>query len=216
MDTGYLSVILYAFVIAISTIGGWMVLRQIKNDNLSEKQLDKVVDVLKWTIGSVVMVAVAATVLDGFKERAQDLSELTYFDKYVSLVTDQNQIEQQYLLCEYLAEVAPSGDMRKSWKRYKDKIQAKYDTIQALNKASKKYDTQLLLGDTLNSVEQKKYDSLTIEKRLINEQSVMLPTFSQLKVDVFWVENKNKELTMESRRKAFASGGVIKVSFSSI
>lgn len=106
---------------------------------------DNIIELIKWFIGSVVIVVTTLIIDTGFKEREAGVKEMEVYDKYVDIILKANNIEQRWKLCEYFSIVTPTERLRTRWQAYKDSIQDDYlswkrsqsDTIETgLNNAS--------------------------------------------------------------------------------
>ncbi|MFH6944483.1 SPOR domain-containing protein [Flavobacterium sp. FlaQc-50] len=88
-------------------------------------ELEKFINYFKWIIVTLAVSTVTLIVSNLFKERDQDLKELEYFDKYVTVVKQENLLARVQL-AKYLAIVAPNGDMKTSWTNYHDSLKKEY------------------------------------------------------------------------------------------
>jgi hypothetical protein len=201
-DTGQWSLVLNILIVVIGLSGFFFIYALMRRKTLEQTQLDKLIEIGKWMILSLAVTSIVSIVADGFKERTQDLAELNYFDKYSTIITKHEAVEEQYLLSEYFAAVSPSGSMRDSWTRYKDILQPKYDSMLVLNQRSKPFDAKILNGDTLTPREQKEYNKINIEKKMINDQLAKTGENQKLSFGVYSIENSKDALTQESIQKA--------------
>lgn len=87
---------------------------------------DKTIDLIKWFIGSVVIVVVTLIIDTGFKEREAGIKEMEVYDKYVSIILTADNIEQRWNLCQYFSIVTPTERLRERWQVYKDSISDDY------------------------------------------------------------------------------------------
>ena len=87
---------------------------------------DKWIELIKWFIGSVVIVIVTLVIDTGFKEREAGIKEMEVYDKYVEIILNADNIEQRWKLCEYFSIVTPTERLRKRWQAYKDTISPDY------------------------------------------------------------------------------------------
>lgn len=136
-NTGNLSFYLGISFILLAFIGLIVAFRLVKNGSIEPDKLDKLIELGKWFIISVALVVGSAIVVDGFKEREQDVREIEVFDKYVTTITEVEGVEKRWLLAEYFSMVAPDGELRKSWVAYKELIKPRLDEFR-LAKAEKK------------------------------------------------------------------------------
>jgi len=85
-----------------------------------------IIDLIKWFIGSVVIVVITLIIDTGFKEREAGIKEMEVYDKYVGVILEANNIEQRWKLCEYFSIVTPTERLRNRWVAYKDSIEGDY------------------------------------------------------------------------------------------
>ena len=85
-----------------------------------------IIDLIKWFIGSVVIVVITLIIDTGFKEREAGIKEMEVYDKYVGVILEANNIEQRWKLCEYFSIVTPTERLRNRWTAYKDSIEDDY------------------------------------------------------------------------------------------
>lgn len=144
-DTGNLSLWLSIFFILISLGGIFVIYSIIKNKNIENENIEKIIELGKWFIISVAITLSTSIVNDGFKEREQDVKEMEVFDKYVNTILEADNIEKRKLLCEYFASVSPEGPIKKSWEKYEKivdqhivDIRNSNDKILVLEKKQKK------------------------------------------------------------------------------
>jgi len=88
MDTGHLSLLLCAVLMVVALVGIIAIYLMIKNKEIENENVDKIVDLGKWCIVSVAIVLSTSIVNDGFRERDQDIKEMEVFDKYVTTILE--------------------------------------------------------------------------------------------------------------------------------
>lgn len=125
-NTGTLSFVLYGIFILITIIAMIVAFRAIKKDIIPSDKLDKMIDLFKYSVVSVAIATITLIISDLFKEREQDVKELEYFDKYVEDVKKVDGIQERFQLSKYLSIVAPSGELKTSWKEYFDSTKIEY------------------------------------------------------------------------------------------
>jgi len=125
-DTGTVSLWLYGSFIMITIIGMIIAYLVMLKGKIESGKLDKMIELFKYAIVTVGLGTVAFIVTDLFKERDQDLKELDYFDKYVEEVKKADGLEERVRLVKYLAIVAPSGEIKRSWQEYYRVVEAEY------------------------------------------------------------------------------------------
>lgn len=87
---------------------------------------DRIIELIKWFIGSVVLVVITLIIDTGFREREAEVREMQVYDKYVDIILSADNIEQRWKLSQYFSIVTPSDRLRQRWIAYKDTIQADY------------------------------------------------------------------------------------------
>jgi hypothetical protein len=140
-NTGSVSLVLYAIFILIAIGGSIIAIVFIAKGTIAADKIDKIIELAKYTIVSTAIATVTLIVADLFKEREQDIKELEYFDKYVQDVKKVDGIEERFLLSKYLSIVAPSGELKKSWKQYYDTLNIEYQEYLHLKKEKERLDT---------------------------------------------------------------------------
>lgn len=113
---------------------------QSQNTNPSEKtfSFEKkqfIVDLIKWFIGSVVLVLITLIIDKGFRERSAGIQEMQAYDKYVEVILKADNIEERWKLSEYFATVTPTERLRDRWKAYKELINDDYMRFRELKDA---------------------------------------------------------------------------------
>ena len=139
-NTGTVSFVIYGIFIAITIAAMLVSFYIIRKGILEIEKLDKLIELFKYTIVSVAIATTTLVISDLFKERQQDINELEYFDKYAQDIKKVDGIQERYQLSKYLAIVAPSGEMKKSWAEYYDTVQVEYKEYLKLKKEEKKLD----------------------------------------------------------------------------
>lgn len=129
-NTGTVSFLLYGFFIIVSIIGFFAAMRLILKGNVESQKLDKIIELFKYTIVSIAITTSTLIITDLFKERDQDLKELQYFENANMIKAED--IEARLSLAKYLSIVAPSGEMKESWKNYYDSVRVEYKEYQKL------------------------------------------------------------------------------------
>ena len=140
-NPGTISFILYGVFIAITIIGLFISIYFIKKDSIPTEKLEKIIELSKYTIVSVCIATVTLIISDLFKEREQDVKELEYFDKYAQDVKKVDNIQERFQLSKYLSIVAPSGELKRSWKEYFDTLQVEYKEYIRLKREKEKLDS---------------------------------------------------------------------------
>ncbi|WP_343689985.1 hypothetical protein [Chitinophaga sp.] len=152
-NTGAVSFTLYGVFIVITLIALVISFYLILKGSIDPVKLDKMIDLFKYSVVSVAIATVTLIVSDLFKEREQDVKELDYFDKYVDDVKKADGIVERYKLSEYLAIVAPSGELKRSWVNYHKITQVEYDEFLKEQKEKARLDT--IKNPTKEEIQQK-------------------------------------------------------------
>lgn len=178
-NTGTLSFILYGIFIAIAIIGLFIAIYFIRKDNIPPEKLEKIIELAKYTVVSVCIATVTLIVSDLFKEREQDVKELEYFDKYVQDVKKVDGIQERFQLSKYLSIVAPSGELKKSWKDYYDTLQVEYREYLRLKKEKEKLDT------IQNPTEDQLIKKQEINEKIDQKEAPLVSSYSNLSPRVY-------------------------------
>jgi len=125
-NTGTVSFILYGIFVIISIVGLVVAIYFIVKKTITLEQMDKIIDLSKYTVVSIALTTITLIITDLFKEREQDVKELEYFDKYVQDVKKVDGIQERFQLVKYLSIVAPNGDLKQSWKEYYDTVNVEF------------------------------------------------------------------------------------------
>ena len=139
-NTGAISFILYGIFIVIAILGLFIAIYSIKKGNIPAERLDKIIDLSKYTIVSVALATIALIVTNLFKEREQELKELEYFDRYADDVKKED-LTLRDRLSKYFSIVAPSGNLKKSWKEYYDTTEKEIKRNDEKKAAVNKFDS---------------------------------------------------------------------------
>jgi len=140
-NTGTISFVLYGIFIAVAIIGLIVAIYFIRKDKIPPEKLEKIIEVSKYTVVTVCIATVTLIIGDLFKEREQDVKELEYFDKYVQDVKKVDGVQERFQLSKYLSIVAPSGELKRSWREYYDTLKIEYQEYVRLKKEKEKLDT---------------------------------------------------------------------------
>jgi hypothetical protein len=84
------------------------------------------VELLKWFIGSVVLVVATIIIDRGYRERTAGIQEMEVYDKYVDVILKADNIEERWKLTEYFSVVTPTERLRERWILYRDTIKVDY------------------------------------------------------------------------------------------
>ena len=124
------------------------------------------VELVKWFIGSVVMVLITTIISYQFQDREHGLNEMNQYDKYVTeLIVLNKDLGKRRLLAQYFAYVTPSEKLREPWMNYYQLLDAEYNETQ-------KQDSLLLIEIKSLKSEDSIYLAHLLEKREIVKQKL--------------------------------------------
>lgn len=92
-----------------------------------------VVDIIKWFIGSIVIVIVTLIIESGFKERETGIEEMKIYNEYVDIILKADNIEERWKLAEYFAIVTPTQRLRERWVNYQNILAPDYKRYKGLD-----------------------------------------------------------------------------------
>ncbi len=187
-NTGTISFILYGIFILIAILGLFFAIYAIKKGDIPLDKLDKMIDLSKYTIVSVAIATVTLIISNLFREREQDVKELEYFDKYVQDVKKVDGIQERFQLSKYLSIVAPSGDLKKSWKDYHDTLKIEYQEYIKLKKEKEKLDT------IKNPTEKQINEKEKITNQIDLKESPLVSSYNNLKPRVYIQISDGKQM----------------------
>lgn len=120
---------------------------------MSDEKIKLIIDLVKWFIGSVVIVIVTLIIDNSFKERTAGLQEMEAFNKYVETILKADNIEERWKLTQFFATVTPTERLRNSWVNYKEEIADDYTKYKSLRQEeltlTKQRDSILLVKSNL-------------------------------------------------------------------
>lgn len=80
---------------------------------------EKKIELIKWFLGSFVLVIITTIISFHFQDRQQSLSEVTFYDKYATeLIVLNPDVAKRRLLAQYFAHVTPNSKVREQWMSY--------------------------------------------------------------------------------------------------
>ena len=88
---------------------------------LKKRKMDpeKKIELIKWFLGSFVLVLITTVISFHFQDRQQSLSEVTFYDKYATdLIVLNPDVAKRRLLAQYFAHVTPNPKVREQWMSY--------------------------------------------------------------------------------------------------
>ncbi len=165
-NTSTMSLLFYAVFVAIAFAGLIYVLKAVKR-GVDPAKLDRVIELFKWTIGSVAIATVSLVVGDHFKERDQDVDELNYFHTYVEDVKKTEGVNERLRLVTYLSTVAPVGPLKQAWLNYRDTVNKELVSLMAVEKALKPLEAKDSTG-ILTPGQMQQKDSLEKKREELN------------------------------------------------
>jgi hypothetical protein len=137
-------------------------------NKLEGEKLTTYLDFTKWIVVSVALVIIANVIDASFKDREAGINEIQQYDKYVSLVTQEDKLADKRRLAQYFAIVTASEKLRSRWKVYLDTLDVEY--LNTLIQAKKLNDSlaKLLTDTTQKSQPEIKQKIMTIQEHLDN------------------------------------------------
>lgn len=131
-----------------------------------------IIELVKWFIGSVVIVVVTLIVESGFKERETGMEEMKIYNQYVDIILQADNIEQRYRLAQYFSIVTPTERLRERWIDYKYVLVEDYEKYKDLQrKESIVLSQPRLMLDTLVVLQEKQKQ---LNRPLIKKSSTEL------------------------------------------
>jgi len=135
------------------------------------QKMKMIFDVVKWLIGSVVLVVITMVIDYGFRDRAAGLNEARQYDHYVTnLIVLNKEVGPRRLLAQYFSYVLPSAPLKKCWQDYYWVVNAEY---QAMAKRDSILQTKLKGFLTMKSVtaeQQIEFEALSKEKKYTEKE----------------------------------------------
>jgi hypothetical protein len=142
------------------------ILRKNKNIIYNFMSPESKIDLIKWFLGSFVLVIVTTIISYQFQDREHGLNEMNQYDKYVTeLIVLNKDLGKRRLLAQYFAYVTPSEKLREPWMNYYQLLDAEY-------KLTQKQDSLLSLEIKTLEEEDSTYKSHLLEKREILKQKL--------------------------------------------
>lgn len=156
--------------------------------NFSFEKYKYKVELIKWLIGSVVLV-VMTTIIDwGFKDRAAGLQEIQQYDKYATeLIVMNNDPVKKRMLAQFFSKVTPSEKLREGWEKYYDEVNVEYKMFLYKDSIAQARLKELMDKDSaMLSVSQKKekeeLENKVYENQRIINQPIILPNITVVPV----------------------------------
>lgn len=91
------------------------------------------IELVKWFMGSVVIVIVTLVIESGFKERETGIEEMKIYNEYVDIILKADNIEERWKLAEYFAIVTPTQRLRERWVNYQSILVDDYKRYKGLD-----------------------------------------------------------------------------------
>ena len=89
------------------------------------------IDLIKWFLGSFVVVIMTTIISYQFQDREHGLNEMNQYDKYVTeLIVLNKDLGKRRLLAQYFAYVTPSDKLREPWMNYYLLLDKEYKQLQ--------------------------------------------------------------------------------------
>ncbi len=124
------------------------------------------IDLVKWFLGSFVIVVITTIISYQFQDREHGLNEMNQYDKYVTeLIVLNKDLGKRRLLAQYFAYVTPSDKLREPWMNYYLLLDKEYKQLQTQD--------SLILNEIKSlKDEDSTYKSHLLEKREIFKQKL--------------------------------------------
>ena len=111
----------------------YLAISELRNKHMAKKKsFKKYFELIKWFIGSVVLVILTLIIDKGFRERSAGIQEMQAFDKYVEIILKADNIEERWKLSEFFSTVTPTDRLRDRWIDYKKLIEWDYKNFKEL------------------------------------------------------------------------------------
>ena len=89
------------------------------------------IELIKWFLGSFVLVLITTIISYKIQDRQQGISEINQYDTYVTeLIVLNKDLGKRRLLAQYFAHVTPSEKLRKPWMNYYLLLDKEYKELQ--------------------------------------------------------------------------------------
>jgi hypothetical protein len=147
------------------------------------------IDLVKWFLGSFVIVVITTIISYQFQDREHGLNEMNQYDKYVTeLIVLNKDLGKRRLLAQYFSYVTPSDKLREPWmdyyllldKEYKQlQIQDSLITIQLSKSSDTTSNNHVYLLEKQQEIKQKLNDDLVMPN-IINNKSDEAAKFERL------------------------------------
>jgi hypothetical protein len=147
------------------------------------------IDLVKWFLGSFVIVVITTIISYQFQDREHGLNEMNQYDKYVTeLIVLNKDLGKRRLLAQYFAYVTPSDKLKEPWmdyyllldKEYKQlQIQDSLITIQLSKSSDTTSNNHVYLLEKQQEIKQKLNDDLVMPN-IINNKSDEAAKFERL------------------------------------
>jgi hypothetical protein len=132
-NTGNVSLCLYLLFVGISIMGMIFIYYLIFKNKLEMDRIDKIIDVFKSVIITTAIGTVTLIITDLFKERKQQLEEMSAFKDYLPYVTDNKKnLNEMKFFCDFMVSMAPEGKLKESWVDWRTKLNEKGDTLKTI------------------------------------------------------------------------------------
>lgn len=92
-----------------------------------------IIELIKWFVGSVVIVIITLIIESGFKERETGIEEMKIYNEYVDIILKADNIEERWKLAEYFAIVTPTQRLRERWVKYQNILVDDYKRYKGLD-----------------------------------------------------------------------------------
>ncbi|MEO8149047.1 MAG: hypothetical protein ABI723_15480 [Bacteroidia bacterium] len=139
---------------------------------MSEEKLKIVIDIVKWIIGSVVLVIVTTIIDTGFKEREMAIKEMAKFDSYIDMVTSADKLVERKRLAQFFKTMTISKDVQARWSDYYEIVSKEYDDTLAVRVAKQDTLNLLLKKPMKNETDSQKIQQIQQDINGLNYQLI--------------------------------------------
>jgi|GEM_PF-3017711 len=133
-NTASLSLWVYGTIIIVATTAFVIIIKKISKIDTNKpnadneiKKIDKITEISKYVIVSIMISTVTVVIGDQFKEREYDKNEMAAFDKYLPYIISDSKdkkttMDKKLSLCKFFCCVAPEGSLRDGWNLYSEHL----------------------------------------------------------------------------------------------
>lgn len=128
---------------------------------------EKTIELIKWFVGSVVIVILTLFVESMFKDREVGIEEMKIYNQYVDVILQSDNIEQRWKLAEYFSIVTPTKRLRDRWVDYQNVLSDDYKKYKGLTEK----ENDMLNGGEIDSIVVIQQEKVEIGGPLVDNMS---------------------------------------------